>query len=75
MPDQPRLTRLRLAALGGDHCEEKGCSAPACLNHAVALHLGGAGAPDIAGTPPGCLLRRHSPGELGALAVTQGPAA
>jgi ADP-heptose:LPS heptosyltransferase len=68
-PAQPDLTRIRLAALGGEHCEEKGCPRPVCLEDAVALHIGAVMDPGIEGTPQGCLLRRHAAGELGRLAV------
>jgi len=75
-PGQPDLTRVRLAALGGDHCEEKGCQRPVCLEKAVALHVGAAIDSGIDGTPPGCLLRRHPLEELervAALATTEKP--
>lgn len=63
-PRQPDLTRIRLAALGGEHCEEKGCRRPICLEKSVALHVGVTIESDIESTPPGCLLRRHPAGEL-----------
>ncbi len=59
-PAQPDLMRIRLAALGGDHCEEKGCQRPACLEMAVAGHISARIESDIGGTPAGCLLRQHS---------------
>jgi ADP-heptose:LPS heptosyltransferase len=70
-PAQAGLTRVRLAALGGDHCEEKQCRDPVCLSRAIALHAGSS-TPAHAlqeQTPPGCLLRRHSAAELERLAV------
>ena len=76
-PAQPDLTRIRLAALGGEHCEEKGCRRPVCLEKSVALHAGAAIDPGIEGTPQGCLLRRHAAGELehvAVLAATETPA-
>src|SRR6185436_5844680 len=63
-PRQPDLMRIRLAALGGEHCEEKSCRRPICLEKAIALHVGEAIESGIEGTPPGCLLRRHPAGEL-----------
>lgn len=63
-PAQPDLTRVRLAALGGDHCEEKGCQRPVCLENAIALHIGAAVDPGIEGVPQGCLLRRHPARQL-----------
>ena len=75
-PRQPDLMRIRLAALGGEHCEEKGCQRPVCLEKAVALHVGAAIDTGIDGTPPECLLRRHPPEELervAALAAIEKP--
>lgn len=71
-PAQPGLTRVRLAALGGDHCEEKRCRRPVCLADAVALHAGAQADSSVEGTPPGCLLRRHTAAELAQLAVLGG---
>jgi ADP-heptose:LPS heptosyltransferase len=73
-PAQPALTRVRLAALGGDHCEEKQCRRPVCLANAVALHAGMQADASVDGTPPGCLLRRHTAAQLAQLAVLDGPA-
>jgi ADP-heptose:LPS heptosyltransferase len=70
-PAQPVLTRVRLAALGGDHCEEKQCRRPKCLANAVALHAGAQSDSGADGMPPGCLLRRHTSAELGQLAVQE----
>jgi hypothetical protein len=72
-PGQPGLARVRLAALGGDHCEEKQCRQPVCLAQAVALHAGAQAALRVDGTPPRCLLRRHGAAELAQLAVLSGP--
>jgi hypothetical protein len=63
------MTRVRLAALGGDHCEEKQCRQPVCLANAVALHAGAQADSGVDGTPPRCLLRRHTAAELGQVAV------
>jgi ADP-heptose:LPS heptosyltransferase len=76
-PGQPDLTRIRLAALGGEHCEEKGCLRPVCLEKAVAIHVGAKIDSGIETTPLGCLLRRHPAAELervAALATTEKPA-
>jgi len=73
MPEQPELVRVRLAALKGEHCEEKSCAVATCLNHAVRLHIGATGSPPVAETPQACLLRRHAPGELTTLSVDEGP--
>jgi ADP-heptose:LPS heptosyltransferase len=66
---QPALTRLRLAALGDEHCEEKGCLRPACLELAVAARIGARIESDVDGTPQACLLRRHARQELGRVKV------
>jgi len=69
-PAQPRLARVRLAALGGDHCEEKGCLRPVCLEIPVARHNGfEPPAYDVNDRPPGCLLRQHARAALLALRV------
>ena len=73
-PAQPRLTRIRLAALGGEHCEEKNCRRPACLEKAIALHVGAKIDLLIEGTPRACLLRHHAAAELEQLAVLAEPA-
>jgi len=72
-PAQPGLARVRLAALGGDHCEEKQCCEPICLAGAVAQHAGAQAGMRVDGTPPRCLLRRHTAAELGQLAILSGP--
>jgi ADP-heptose:LPS heptosyltransferase len=60
-PAQPALTRVRVAALGREHCEEKGCLRPVCLEIAVARHHGGEPpAFDVEERPPACLLRGHA---------------
>jgi ADP-heptose:LPS heptosyltransferase len=59
-PAQPALARVRIAALGGEHCEEKGCRRPVCLEIPVAIHNGVLPpAFDVDERPAGCLLRRH----------------
>lgn len=73
-PSQPRLTRVRLAALGGEHCEEKQCRDPVCLAKAVALHAGAQSDLHAADTPPACLLRRHTAADLDQLSVRGAPA-
>jgi ADP-heptose:LPS heptosyltransferase len=72
-PAQPALAKLRLAALGGEHCEEKGCLRPACLELAVSVRIGAPIASDIDGTPRGCLLRAHPPQDLRQLKVDTAP--
>jgi ADP-heptose:LPS heptosyltransferase len=69
-PAQPALARVRIAALGGDHCEEKGCRRPVCLEIPVAVHHGSEPpAYDVDERPAGCLLRNHAPQALRQLRV------
>lgn len=72
-PAQPDLRRIRLAALEGEHCEEKGCLRPVCLEKSVDLHVGTAIGSGIDGTPQGCLLRRHAAAQLEEVAVFTAP--
>jgi ADP-heptose:LPS heptosyltransferase len=72
-PAQPDLARIRLAALGGEHCEEKGCLRPVCLEKSVALHVGATIDSSTDGTPQGCLLRRHAAARLEEIAVLTAP--
>jgi ADP-heptose:LPS heptosyltransferase len=72
---QPALTRVRIAAIGGEHCEEKGCLRPACLEIAVAAYAGARIESDIDGRPPGCLLHRHARQELERVKVDAAPPA
>lgn len=73
-PAQPALARVRVAALGGEHCEEKGCRRPVCLEIAVARYHGGEPpAYALEERPPGCLLRAHRPEDLRALRVDAAP--
>lgn len=73
MPDQPGLARVRLAALGGEHCDEKRCMVATCLNHAVTLHMEAATPVDVDATPASCLLRRHATHELATLSLDESP--
>ena len=73
-PAQPDLTRVRIAALGGEHCEEKTCRRPVCLeipvavfNHAQPIDF------SVEETPPGCLLRRHAGQDLAQVKVDSAP--
>ncbi len=70
-PGQPALERARLEALGGEHCEEKACRDPVCLDRAVAGFCGAG--PDasgpVDGTPDGCLLRRFPADRIAPVAL------
>jgi len=69
-PDQPALARVRIAALGGDHCEEKGCLRPVCLEIPVAHHNGfEPPAFEVSDRPEGCLLRQHPRAALEKISV------
>jgi ADP-heptose:LPS heptosyltransferase len=71
-PGQPKLTRVRVAAIGRGHCEEKGCLRPVCLEIAVARHHGGEPpAFQVDERPAGCLLRGHASAALLRLQVDQ----
>jgi ADP-heptose:LPS heptosyltransferase len=73
-PAQPALERVRIAALGGEHCEEKGCLRPVCLEIAVARHHGGEPpAHVLEERPSGCLLRAHAREDLRTLRVESAP--
>ncbi|HEX7383419.1 MAG TPA: glycosyltransferase family 9 protein, partial [Burkholderiaceae bacterium] len=75
-PAQPGLARVRIAALGDEHCEEKDCRRPVCLEIAVARHHGVAPpAYALEERPGGCLLRRHPRGALDRIGVSPPPAA
>jgi len=73
LPDQPDLARVRLAALEGEHCEEKGCASAACLNHAVSLHAGATRQLMAEPNAPGCLLRKYPAPALESVTVNEGP--
>lgn len=73
-PAQPGLARVRVAALGAEHCEEKGCRRPVCLEIAIARHHGVAPpAYELDERPSGCLLRRHPRAALDSISVLRAP--
>ena len=74
-PAQPGLTRVRIGALGGEHCEEKGCRRPACLEIAVAACSGARIESGVDATPQGCLLRRHARQDIEQVKVDPAPPA
>ena len=59
MPAQPGSRGIRLAVLGGEHCEEKGCAAPVCIDAAVRSFGGEPSPPTLGPTPGQCPLRRY----------------
>ena len=69
-PAQPSLARVRIAVLGKDHCEEKGCLRPVCLEIPVSIH-NGMPPPgyDVDERPAGCLLRAHPRASLETITV------
>jgi len=68
-PEQPGLARVRLAGLGGAHCEVKDCADPVCLERAIALHAGSAPDTSLARVPTACPMRGCAPGSLERLAA------
>jgi hypothetical protein len=69
MPRQPEARWVRLAVLGQDHCEEKACTRPLCLEQAVASYCGGAARTALESTPRTCPLRAHPAQALTAITV------
>jgi ADP-heptose:LPS heptosyltransferase len=60
MPAQPDARGVRLSVLGAEHCEEKACKTPLCLEAAVRSVAAEQGLESIDSTPAGCPLRSHS---------------
>lgn len=73
-PRQPGLERVRIAALGGEHCDEKGCRRPACLDGAVAGYVGAAAGATVDESPDACLLRRFDRAAVAAVEARTGEA-
>lgn len=73
MPGQSGARSVRLAALGGEHCEEKSCNSPACIDGALRTFAGNAPLADIDGTPAGCPLRAFPLEGLAEIAVNENP--
>jgi hypothetical protein len=59
MPAQSASQGIRLRVLGKDHCEEKACESPVCIDGAVRGFSGESPPPSLEATPEGCPLRRH----------------
>ena len=59
MPAQPDARGARLEVLGNQHCEEKACESPACIDGAVRAFGGEPPPSSLDATPPRCPLRRH----------------
>lgn len=64
MPAQSASQGIRLRVLGKDHCEEKACASPVCIDGAVRAFGGESPPSSLRGTPEGCPLRRHPPESL-----------
>ncbi|MBK8063572.1 MAG: glycosyltransferase family 9 protein [Betaproteobacteria bacterium] len=71
-PAQPGTCGMRLAVLGGAHCEEKTCTQPWCIAAAVAAFAGEPAPGTLSATPAACPLRAHPPATLDTLAVYEG---
>jgi len=59
MPAQSASQGIRLRVLGKDHCEEKTCESPVCIDGAIRAFGGEPPPSSLRTTPPGCPLRRH----------------
>ncbi|MBI3715419.1 MAG: hypothetical protein HY255_05450 [Betaproteobacteria bacterium] len=59
MPAQPHTRGARLAVLGREHCEEKACASPVCIDGAVRAFCGERPPSSLDATPRRCPLRRH----------------
>ena len=59
MPAQPAARGVRLAVLGTEHCEEKSCQSPLCIEAAIRAVATDPDLESLDGTPPGCPLRVH----------------
>lgn len=73
MPRQPDFRRVRLQALGAQHCEVKDCAQPVCLEHAVARFCSSDFHTGIETTPAACPLRKLEGNPLTSIAVHEGP--
>lgn len=73
MPHQPKFRRVRLQALGAQHCEVKDCAHPVCLEHAVARFCNTEFGSVVEATPPACPLRTLPGDPLGAVEVHESP--
>ncbi len=73
MPRQPDFRRVRLQALGAQHCEVKDCAQPVCLEHAVARFCCREFDSSVEATPPACPLRNLPGDPLAAIDVHEGP--
>ena len=73
MPRQPDFRRVRLEALGAQHCEVKDCAQPVCLEHAVARFCNDSFNSSVEQTPRACPLRSLPGNPLAAIEVHEGP--
>lgn len=64
MPGQSTSKGVRLKALGRDHCEEKSCEAPACIEDAIRGFGRNAPLGSLELTPANCPLRAFPPEKL-----------
>jgi hypothetical protein len=71
MLGQPAASSVRLAVLGGGHCEEKTCESPLCIEAAIRCFADGAPLTGFAGTPAGCPLRAHPVDGLAEITVNE----
>jgi len=69
MPGQTATRAIRLAVLGGEHCEEKACETPLCIEAAVHSFGGEPPLAALTGAPAGCPLRAYPLDRLAEVAV------
>ncbi|MSP98685.1 MAG: hypothetical protein EXR29_16000 [Betaproteobacteria bacterium] len=73
MPAQPAARGVRLKILGGEHCEEKACETPLCIDAAVGAFAHEAPVRRLADTPPGCPLRAFPAERLSEISWHENP--
>jgi ADP-heptose:LPS heptosyltransferase len=73
MPGQSRSKGVRLTVLGDEHCEQKACTAPACLDNAVRVTASESVVVPSNGTPAGCPLRAYPTDRLANVSWHENP--
>ena len=73
MPAQPAARGARLSVLGTDHCEEKSCETPVCIDAVVRAVAGESGPNSLETTPANCPLRAHPIERLSDVAWHENP--
>ena len=60
LPSQPNVRGVRLKVLGADHCEQKECQTPLCIEAAIRAVAGEPGLSSLDETPRDCPMRAFS---------------